>query len=316
MFLMKLLNLLTETYKKYYKTKYPKPYNGNGLPIQFESLHKKYNDPKSVKLYKTFHKKTYPNLYNVNGLPIHFDTSFKEIGISLSGGADSSLLFYILCDLVEQTGSNIKVHATTMSRFYDTKPWLEKSANDVYAWMKNRYPDIVGEHNWGFIPPDLELVKMDKLNLSHLDLQYDTDLMYCDVLCTIKYHDYLIKRKKWDYIYSGTTMNPPESFSKAPEFRTQEVLESQELQGVDIIINSYVINPFVLITKNWIMAQYDNFNLQDLLLLTRSCEADINVLGDIWANVENEQPPVCGHCFFCKERQWGIDNKEGYLINK
>jgi hypothetical protein len=278
-----------------------------------ESLKEQYSDQNFINAYETYHKKKYPDLHDVNGLPIHFDVSFTEIGISLSGGADSSLLFYILCNLVEKTGSNIKVHATTMSRFYDTKPWLEKSAKDVYAWMKTRYPDIVGEHNWGFIPPDLEVVKMKKLGLKHLDLEYSTKLMYCDILCTIKYQDYLIKRKKWNYIYSGTTMNPPENFAKAPEFRTQEVLESK---GIDTVVNSTVINPFALITKNWIMAQYDNFNVQDLLLLTRSCEADTKILDKKWLHIDNEQPPFCGQCFFCKERQWGIDNKEMYLINK
>jgi hypothetical protein len=279
----------------------------------FDLLKEKYSDEEFIKNYENYHVKKYPDLHDVNGLPIHFDTSFTEIGISLSGGADSSLLFYILCDLVEKSGSKVKVHATTMVRFHDTKPWLEKPARDVYAWIKNRFPHIVGEHDWGFIPPELELVKMKKLGLKHLNQNYATDLMFCDVLCTVTYHDYLLKRKKWNFIYSGTTMNPPENFANAPEFRTVEVLETQ---GIDTVVNATVINPFALVQKDWVMAQYENFELQDLLALTRSCEADTRVLGEMWLNINDQQPPACGSCFFCKERQWGIDNSKKYLIKK
>ena len=277
----------------------------------FDLLKEKYSDEEFITNYENYHGKKYPDLHDVNGLPIHFDSNFKEIGISLSGGADSSLLFYILCDLAEKTGSKVKINATTMVRFYDTKPWLEKPAKDVFNWMKQRFPNTVGEQDWGFIPPDLEIVKMKKLGLRHLNQTYATDLMYCDVLSTVTYHDYLIKRKKWNFIYSGTTMNPPENFANAPEFRTVEVLEQHD---IDHVVNATVINPFALVQKDWVMAQYKNFGLQDLLDLTRSCEADTKVLGEMWMHIEDEQPPACGYCFFCKERQWGTDNMDKFLV--
>lgn len=277
----------------------------------FEILKEKYSDQIYIKNYENYHGKKYPDLYDVNGLPVHFDSTSKEISISLSGGADSSLLFYILCDLAEKTGSKVKIHATTMVRFYDTKPWLEKPAKDVFDWMKTRFPNIVGEHDWGFIPPDLEVVKMKKLGLRHLNSTYTTDLMFCDVLCTLTYQDYLLKKKKWNFIYSGATMNPPETFANAPEFRSTEVLETQ---NIDKVVNATVINPFALVQKDWIMAQYKNFELQDLLALTRSCEADAKVLGEMWLDVKDQQPPACGECFFCKERQWGSDNMDKFLV--
>ena len=277
----------------------------------FEILKERYNEPTFVQTFENYHSKKYPDLHDVNGLPIHFDKTFSRIGISLSGGADSTMLFYILCKLIEDTGSKCKIMPTTMVRFYDTKPWLEKSAKDVYAWMKERFPNIILEHNWGFIPPELEIVKMKKLGLRHLNQQYPTDLMFCDVLSTVTYHEYLIKSKKLDFIYSGTTMNPPENFDNAPQFRTEEALQ---VNGIDNVVNATVINPFALVQKDWVMAQYENFKLQELLDLTRSCEADTKVLGEMWLYIEDEQPPACGYCFFCKERQWGIDNQDKYLI--
>lgn len=279
----------------------------------FELLKQKYQDENFIRNYETYHSKKYPDIHDVNGLPIHFDSSFSNIGISLSGGADSSLLFYILCSLAEKLDSKVKIHATTMSRFYDTKPWLEKSAKDVYLYMKNRFPNIVGEHDWGFIPPDLEVVKMKKLGLAHLNKAFPTDLMFCDILCTVTYHDYLLKRKKWSYIYSGTTMNPPDNFDNAPQFRTVEEVQKNDVEQV---VSATVINPFTFVQKDWIMAQYENYKLQDLLELTRSCEADTRVLGEMWLTIEDQQPPACGSCFFCKERQWGINNSKKFLLDK
>ena len=37
--------------------------------------------------------------HNIDGVEIPFDRSWKNIGIALSGGADSALLAYILCEL-------------------------------------------------------------------------------------------------------------------------------------------------------------------------------------------------------------------------
>jgi hypothetical protein len=279
----------------------------------FDLLLEKYKNEIFIRGYENFHSKKYPQIQDVNGLPFHFDPTFKRIGLSLSGGADSTLLFYILCKTIKDTNSDCKIFPITMIRFFDSKPWLPKSAKDVYTWMQERFSDIVDEHIWGFIPPDLEVVTMKNLQLPHLDKRYRTDLMFSDVLCTMSYNEYLLISKNLDYIYSGNTMNPPENFDRAPEFRNEHVIEKE---GITNVIGGAAINPFTLITKDWIMAQYQNFELEDLLKLTRSCEADIRVLGDMWSNIKDEQPPACGFCFFCKERQWGIDNSEKFLIAK
>ena len=279
----------------------------------FDLLLEKYKNETFIKGYENFHNKRYPEIHDVNGLPIHFSSTFKRVGLSLSGGADSSLLFYILCKLIEETNSECKILPTTMVRFFDTKPWLEKPAKDVYAWIKERFPNIILEHDWGFIPPDLEVVKIKKLGLAHLNKNFPADLMFTDVLCTITYHNYLMKTKNLEYMYSGTTMNPPEDFDNAPQFRDQSVLDAD---GIANVVNATSINPFSLVTKDWIMAQYENYELQDLLTLTRSCEADTRVLGEMWLTVDDVQPPQCGQCFFCKERKWGIANMEKYLIAK
>jgi hypothetical protein len=64
------------------------------------------------------------------------------------------------------------------------------------------------------------------------------------------------------------------------------------------------------------MAQYKNFNIEDLLELTRSCEGSSTILDnkfgkDKWTSRGSDY--VCGNCFFCSERQWGIDNSNIFL---
>jgi hypothetical protein len=276
----------------------------------FEEIKKLYEDQNFIQMYEKFHAKKYPDRHDVNGLPFHFDAAFQRVGLSLSGGADSTILFYMLCKLIEDTGSKCKIMPTTAVRFHDTKPWLEIAPKNVYAYMKERFPDIVLEHDWYFIPPDLEVVKMKKLGLRHLNKALPTDKMFTDVLCTISYNDYLAKKQKLQFMYSGTTMNPPEEYDNAPQFRNREIVKN----NIDQVISASFINPFALVSKDYTMAQYENYQVQDLLDMTRSCEADTKVLGEMWMHIEDEEPPACGYCFFCKERQWGVDNQDKYLI--
>jgi hypothetical protein len=71
--------------------------------------------------------------------------------------------------------------------------------------------------------------------------------------------------------------------------------------GVDIC------HPFVYTKKNWIIRQYYNNNIESLLNVTRSCEGEFEGL-DYTTYKPGMVVPLCGDCFWCKERQWGIDN--------
>lgn len=278
-----------------------------------DKLNELYNDEKFITFFETWHLKPYPSIYQINGLPIHFDPSFKKIGIAMSGGADSSLLFYILCKLIQDTNSKCKIYPITMIRGYKLKPWDEIIQTNVYNWFKTQFPDIVQEQSKGFIPPDLELVPISQLGLTNLNHRYGklASLTNADVICTVDFMDYILKKYKLDFVYSGTTTNPTEiNNTGAPKFRNQENM------GFDInkVISKTEIDPFALITKDWIIAQYYNFKIVDLLELTRSCDSDVNSIGKHWLDKPDVIPPPCGVCFFCKERQWALDNKEKHLM--
>jgi hypothetical protein len=101
---------------------------------------------------------------------------------------------------------------------------------------------------------------------------------------------------------------------RAPAFRKSRSIIDDDLYGY--AINLPIHDPFRLIEKSWVMAQYENFGLGDLLDMTRSCGADGKTFDKMygpgqWNALSSKYS--CGFCFFCLERQWGQDNRETYL---
>lgn len=277
---------------------------------RLEHLKKLYDDNKWKKWYSSFHNKPVPPYTIVNGLPIHFDPNWKRIGISFSGGADSSLLLYILCDLITKNKSDCKIYPISLIRFYDEKPWLEHMAQDVYKWIDEKFPNILQKHEWGFIPPFLETVKISQLNDFNLNKKFNAELASCDVAVVDSFIHYQVVKNSLEYVYTGNTTNPPIEHEKAPAFRQPEIM-ADNLNRVLSVIH---ISPFALINKAWVMAQYKNFNLKETLLpLTRSCEYSLSEYGlESW-KLGDVYPEPCGECFFCKERKWGWENSEEYM---
>ena len=77
---------------------------------------------------------------------------WKRIGISLSGGADSALLAYLICKNVSVTTD---IHITNQIRMWKTRPWQGPVVDRVIDWFESKF-----DHNFivhkNFIPPELE----------------------------------------------------------------------------------------------------------------------------------------------------------------
>ena len=75
--------------------------------------------------------------------PIVFNPQWKSLAISLSGGADSALLCYILADLVTKHKlKNFTIHVISHIRCWKTRPWQENDSLKVYAWLVGKFKDI------------------------------------------------------------------------------------------------------------------------------------------------------------------------------
>jgi len=70
--------------------------------------------------------------------------------------------------------------------------------------------------------------------------------------------------------------------------------------------NYYNCNPFIFTDKEWIIKQYKDRNIIDLLNITRSCEGYIKDTNYINWNKNIEILEDCNNCFWCKERNWAL----------
>lgn len=221
-------------------------------------------------------------------MKLFLNPEWKRIGISLSGGADSALLAYLI---LEETDADI--YFTTQIRMWKTRPWQRYVAQDVVQWFKDCYSNRV-EHIEGFIPPEME-----EPNTTYITDEYGK-LKPGNRIILRAHNEWVIHTHKLDAWYAAVTKNP-EDVSGGPVERNEGVLPLQmKHMGIDII------HPFVYTTKDWIIKKYESENILDLLNITRSCEGEFEGL-DYTTYTPGQIVPTCGECFWCKEREWAIE---------
>jgi len=219
---------------------------------------------------------------------LFLNTEWKRIGISLSGGADSALLAYLI---LKETDADI--YFTTQIRMWKTRPWQRYIAQDVVAWFKEHFPNRI-EHIEGFIPPEME-----EPNTTYITDEYGASKPGNRIILRA-HNEWVIHTHKLDAWYAAVTKNP-EDVPGGPVERYEGVLPLHMMHmGIDIV------HPFVYTTKDWIVKQYDKENILDLLNITRSCEGEFkNITYETYT--PGQIVPTCGECFWCKEREWAIE---------
>jgi len=226
----------------------------------------------------------------IDEVEIPVEQSWKRIGISLSGGADSALLSYLV---LKNTTADI--YFTTQIRMWKTRPWQRYVAKDVVSWFQEKFNNKI-YHLENFIPPEME-----EPNTTYITDEYGK-LKSGNRIILRAYNEYISQSYSLDAWYAGVNLNPSEYFQGALEDRnTANIPSVLEHMGVK------VLHPFINVRKDWIIRQYINNNIGELLEITRSCEGEFENL-----NYTNYTPyqlvPTCGNCFWCKEREWGITN--------
>jgi hypothetical protein len=255
-------------------------------------------------------------IHNVSGVYIPLDYNWKNIGIAMSGGIDSTMLCFLLCSLIEKHKLDITVHVTAHVRVWKLRPWQKDVSLNVYNWMVNHFPNIKFKRHPGFIPPDLEW----KNNGPTLVLNEYGEEEYGDVLVMRSFAEYVGFHEKFDAFYNATTMNPNDpNITLALDVRN---LTSHDIvEHFDYAIKYYrmgdhivTAHPFRFVQKDWIVGRYQEFGIMDLFDMTRSCEGDKVEYPEVFGNLDYKtytpgmEVPTCGKCFWCQEREWGIKN--------
>jgi hypothetical protein len=245
----------------------------------------------------------------VNGLPIFFDFKRKHIGVMFSGGVDSTMLLYILCRIIREFKLDIKITPVTVSRHWETTLHNEVAKDRIFAYIDGKFPGILRDLQWGFLPGVYENTPIQALTLKD---KGDDSLKlaeggHADLYYFAKFHNWIARVHGLEIIYCGSTTNPPQEFAvDGPGFRApeQSPVDSIDLQDLQRKINYHgkhhclLADPFLYIEKTWITAQYKNFAVEDLYEMTQSCVS---------------APNGCKDCFSCYERKWGLDMCDIYL---
>jgi hypothetical protein len=226
----------------------------------------------------------------IDSVEIPLNSKWNRIGISLSGGADSALLAYLIL-----SKTNADIYFTTQVRMWKTRPWQRYVAKDVVGWFKEKFDNRI-EHLENFVPPEME-----EPNTTYITDEYGKSKPGNRIILRA-FNEYVIHTYKLDAWYAGVNLNPSETFDGAlPDRDTATIPPVMKHMGIP------VHHPFVNVRKDWIIRQYLNNNIGELLEITRSCEGEFDNL-----NYTNYTPyqavPICNECFWCKEREWGIQN--------
>ena len=222
---------------------------------------------------------------------LYLNQVWKRIGISLSGGADSALLAYLICKTVSTTTD---IHITNQVRMWKTRPWQGPVADRVIDWFENKFDNKFTVHK-NVIPPELE-----EPHTTLIEDEYGK-MKSGNRIILRSHNEYIAHKYNLDALYGGVNMNPDITIPGEMEERNEGVLAPHFVHN-----GIHICHPFVHIKKDWIIQQYYDNDIIDLLNLTRSCEGEFEGL-DYTTYTPGQDVPVCGECFWCKEREWAIE---------
>ena len=198
----------------------------------------------------------------------------NNVGIRLSGGADSAILAYMLAVYKRDYRPHLVLHPITCIN--DQKPYQEIFAKKVLLKITELTGVEFDEH---FV----ENVKGER---------YREDQGV--------FQEHLYKEKKIDIHFMGETMNPPIGTEKEWVFDGGGRDHSRDNTG-ETFIPVVMYRPIRNLDKRGVKELYDYFGVLDTLYpVTRSCE--IRLDNKLFTGFDNH----CGHCWFCLERFWGF----------
>jgi len=239
----------------------------------------------------------------VNHLDIPIDTNWKRIGVNLSGGADSALMTYLLCKIIQQHKMDCRIDVITYQRCWETRPWQGFISFQVFSWLKEKFPDIIDCRHLQYIPPELE----------HGVAGPIIDGRSGDQIMVGSYNKFVAYEYSLDAVYNATSKNPDDLRDDRMKNRDKDAEDGNMLDVWMPIkkVDAVFVHPFKFVKKDWIVAQYYMLNILDLYKLTRSCEGDINhhtVIKNACGHFKDYKPgmdmPICNECWWCKERAW------------
>ena len=225
----------------------------------------------------------------IDSLPIYLNPNHKNISIDLSGGADSALTSWLILRELNRRNQDCTLHIISHHRCWKSKPWQGFISKHVYDHLYKLRGNVKMVRHTNFIPEGLESIAVEGDNRTG------------ENICVDEYRDMLIFDLDIDMGYNCTTMNPPIPMENRVLSRDKDAIA----EGYLVDHNERLANPLAYTNKAWVIKQYKDNNILDLLYVTRSCEGYIfNRDPAEWDGTRQED---CGECFWCLERHWAMD---------
>jgi len=266
---------------------------------------------------------------------IELNLSYDHALVGMSGGMDSSILFWMLAHHINENNLNITLHAYTC--IHEERPWQHIHAKKVIAYVKSEFPNVkFGVHAINTTPAKDYVA-------SGTTLQWKTSRE-------------IAKEGGSVGTYSGVTLNPPDSIGKPiwkdawprramnrnaetiadwdvdGEFIEHNNPSFHERAGIEWIASDFNMDsadsdahhqsardnnhyhiqhyPFCILDKRVVLAFYKKYGqLVSLGELTNSCEGHITMRG------EPKFSKPCHWCWWCIEKEWATSYVFNYDAN-
>lgn len=206
---------------------------------------------------------------------VHLPIIKGPVGVSLSGGVDSSLLLYFLMKHIPDT-----IHIFTLANQYQKMYDTICSINVINKCIELTKNDNIYHH----------IVYKEKASLHQI----------------FSYPEEFYKEQKITVLYTGITANPPKEVMSNFTKKLLDVDENARDPNAvrKIIVEDAFCMPWTNIDKKKICKIYRQYDLlEDLFPLTRSCTWKVD------AKTSDPSFGHCGHCWWCQEREWGFSNE-------
>ena len=212
-------------------------------------------------------------LKSVDVSGVNLDIYRGPVGISCSGGADSSILLY-----------NLMKHCEDKIYIFSTGNNQRNRYNvSIATKVVERCIQLTGNSNIEHHISYCEVQSFETL-FSKLRHYIDNDII--------------------KMLYTGITANPPISVTDTFKLKITETAREPGLEK-PFITNGIAYTPLINVDKSIIAKMYNEENLiEDLYSITRSCEYDPT--SNYFTNIEDPVLGHCGECWWCEERKWAF----------
>jgi hypothetical protein len=187
---------------------------------------------------------------------------------------------------------------------WKTRPWQAWDSLYVYNWLVKQFPNTKFKRHTNFIAPDIEYGNIG----ASIPDEYNK-FVSGDNIQQRAYAEYVCFRENISAYYNAVTHNPRGIDLGGMVERDVEPSEDNRHLTVMKHMDKWALHPFRFVEKDWIIKQYKRLGIEDLLNKTRSCEGEFDNL-NYQTYTPGQYVPVCGECFWCKEREWAIEQNK------